>query len=71
VKPSLLLVLFLSPAVACLSASCSSTPDEVRAREAEKTLKYSQYQEKRLIRAEARDERDEIWWNRVMGTDGP
>ena len=56
--------------LAVLLSSCTSlSVEEVRDREAEKTRKYAESKEKQRIRREAREERNEIWYDTVFRDD--
>ncbi len=62
----ILILALLTPFVLSAASCTSPSVEEVRQREAAKTQRYADWQEKRRIRAEAREERDEIWFDRVM-----
>ena len=59
--------------VACpllaLLASCSSTPEEGREREAARTQHYADSKEKTRIRREAREDRIDLWHQGIFADD--
>ncbi len=59
------LLLILCP---CLLAGCVSN-EELEKRLRKENEAYERYNERRKMRIEAREERDEMWFDRVMDID--
>lgn len=55
----------------CVLSSCSSdkSTEEYADRLEKKNKRYSDYNERRRMRLEARQERTDMWFKRIMGTD--
>lgn len=51
--------------VAAFISGCST--EEVREHQAKRTDSYLNYQERRQIRSQARQQRTDAWYNRIMG----
>ena len=62
------------PAAALLGwiiSSCASdkSPEEYAEKLEKRNKKYSNYSERRRMRIQARQERTDLWFKRIMGTD--
>jgi outer membrane lipoprotein-sorting protein len=61
---------FLAAALAaCIISSCAhESPEEYAEKLEKKNQRYSDYSERRRLRIQARQERTDMWFKRVMGT---
>jgi hypothetical protein len=58
-------VTLLAAATVCL-ASCASSNEELQQRMDQRNSSYATFQERREIRTDARQERTDMWYDRVM-----
>ncbi len=58
-------IIIVSAVIACLS-SCASSSEELQQRMDRRNSNYATLQERREIRADARQERTDMWYDRVM-----
>ena len=64
-----ILYLLAAALLACIAPSCAhETPDEYSEKLVKRNQKYSDYNERRRLRLQARQERTDAWFKRVMGT---
>jgi uncharacterized lipoprotein len=61
----ILTIPLIAAAIACL-ASCASSNEELQQRMDQRNSNYATYQERREIRTDARQERTDMWYDRVM-----
>lgn len=68
--PKKLLCLPAAAMLGWILSSCASdkTPEEYAEKLEKKNKKYSDYSERRRMRLEARQQRTDMWFKRIMGT---
>ena len=68
-RSKIILYLLAAALQACIISSCAHESSEEYAEKLEKrNEKYSSYSERRRLRIQARQERTDMWFKRIMGT---
>jgi len=70
IRSKKILCLPVAALLGCILSSCASdkSPEEYAEKLEKKNKKYSDYNERRRLRLDARQERTDMWFKRIMGT---
>ncbi len=60
-------LLFILSAFAALVSSCADSKQDLQKKMDKRNDAYSDYQDRRAIRQQARQERTDMWYDRAMG----